>query len=220
MSASLLLDHSPRLVELAGPAGVGKTATRRALVARSPFRQGMIWGLPARSLLSNGVRMIPCFIPLWRAAYRPLWDESRHLVRLRTLREALQRGALEGSPLVFDEGPVFALTWLRGFGHPVMRSPAAESWWSTAFREWAPLLDLIVVLDAPDRMLAERIRCRPEDHEVKQTSDAEIASWMARFRSSLDWVLERLNLEAKVPVLRLDTSTETAGQLAERTLAA
>jgi hypothetical protein len=220
MSAHAFADHSPRLVELAGPAGAGKSATRQALIARTRFRQGMIWGLPARPLLSNGLRLIPTFIPLWLDAYRPLWNETRHLVRLRTLREELQRGERRGPAIIFDEGPVFALAWLRGFGHPVMRGAAADAWWHTAFEEWARLLDLVVVLDAPDELLARRIRGRPEDHEVKRASDPEIARWMARFRQSLDWVLARLALEAGVSVLRLDTSTSTPEQLAERTLAA
>jgi AAA domain len=207
-------------VELAGPAGAGKSATRRALIARTQLRQGMIWGLPARSLLSNGVRLVPRFIPLWLEAHRPLWDETRHMVRLRTLREELQRSGPQQSAIIFDEGPVFALAWLRGFGHPVMREAVSEAWWHTVFEEWTRLVDLVVVLDAPDELLARRIRCRPEDHEVKQSSDAEIARWMARFRQSLDWVLERLSLEGSVAVLRLDTSTETPEQLAERALAA
>ncbi len=180
----------------------------------------MIWGLPPRSLLSNGMRLVPSFTPLWLEARRPLFDETRHMVRLRTLREALLRGGLQGPPIVFDEGPVFALAWLRGFGHSVMRGVAAELWWRTAFEDWARLVDLVVVLDAPDEVLTRRIRGRPEDHEVKHASDPEIARWMARFRQSLDWVLEHLRREAGVAVLRLDTSTETPEQLADRTLAA
>jgi AAA domain len=220
MSAHLLADHSPRLVELAGPAGAGKSATRRSLIARTHLRQGMIWGLPARSLLSNGMQLIPSFIPLWREAHRPLWDETRHMVRLRTLREALGQGEPRRPAIIFDEGPVFAMAWLRGFGHPVMRSATADAWWRTTVREWARLMDLVVVLDAPDEVLGRRIRNRPEDHEVKQASDPELARWMERFRQSLEWVLGRLILEAGVSVLRLDTSTDSPAQLAERTLAA
>jgi hypothetical protein len=212
--------QSPRLVELAGPAGAGKSATRRALMARTHLRHGMIWGLPAGSLLWHGVRSIPSFIPLWLAARRPLWDETRHMVRLRTLREALQNRPAQQPAMVFDEGPVFALAWLRGFGHPVMREAASEGWWETACEEWARMLDLVVVLDASDELLAHRIRNRPEDHEIKQASDAEIARWMGRFRQSLDWVLERLSLAAGVTVLRFDTRTESPELLAEQTAAA
>jgi hypothetical protein len=220
MSSHLLSDHSPRLVELAGPAGAGKSATLQALIACSHGGNGTIWGLPVSSLLLNGVQLIPSFVPLWRQARAPLWDETRHLVRLRTLARALRSGGSERNTVVFDEGPVFALAWLRGFGHPVMRSSAAEPWWRTTIHQWASLIDMVVVLDAPDGLLAQRIRNRSGDHEVKRASDPEIAAWMARFRQALDWVLASLALESGLTVLRLDTSMETPEQLAERALAA
>jgi hypothetical protein len=219
MTSPVLTEPFSGRVELAGPAGAGKSATRRALTARLRGRPGMIWGRGAPSLMLNGVQLIPAFIPLWREARSPLWDETRHMVRLRTLRQELQRNGRE-EVIVLDEGPVFALAWLRGFGHPVMRHAVTEQWWRTTFQEWAGLIDTVVVLDAPDALLARRIRSRPEDHEVKQASDPEIAAWIARFRQALDWVLERLTLEADLSVLRLDTSTETPEELAERAVAA
>jgi hypothetical protein len=220
MSPSLLTDHSPRVVELAGPAGSGKSATRRSLIARSTAVTGMIWGLPVPLLLLDGLQQFPSFVPLWREARSLLWSETRHMVRLRTLQRSLQVSSPERNAILFDEGPVFALAWLRGFGHPVMRSAVSEHWWRTTMAEWAGLVDAVVVLDAPDALLAHRIRTRPEDHEVKQSSDPEIAAWMARFRQALDWVLERLVLEGRITVLRLDTSTGTPEELAERALAA
>ena len=220
MSPSLFTDHSPRVVELAGPAGSGKSATRRALIARSPSATGMIWGLPVRSLLLNGIQQIPSFVPLWREARSLLWAETRHMVRLRTLQQSLQVSRSERNAVFFDEGPVFALAWLRGFGHPVMRSAASDLWWRSTMAEWAALVDVVFVLDAPDALLASRIRTRPEDHEVKQFSDSEVAAWMARFREALDWVLDRMDLEGGTTVIRLDTSTGTPEELAERALAA
>lgn len=220
MSQHFLTDHSPRLVELAGPAGAGKSTTRRALISRSRAGNGTIWGLPVLSLLLTGVELIPSFIPLWRQARSPLWEETRHMVRLRTLRRALQRGGSERDAIVFDEGPIFAMARLREFCHPIMRSEESEQWWRATFHEWAGLVDLVVVLDAPDQLLAQRIRSRPEDHEVKQSSDQEIAAWMGRFRHALDWVLAGLALEEGITVLRLETSSDSPEQLAELALAA
>lgn len=220
MSPHLLTDHSPRLVELAGPAGAGKSATRLALIARLHRGNGTIWGLPVGPLLLNGLQLIPSFIPLWREAKAPLWDETRHMVRLRTLQRALRHRGSDLEPAIYDEGPVFALAWLRGFGHPVMRSAVSEPWWQTTIQEWASLVGTVVVLDAPDALLAQRIRSRPEDHEVKQATNPAIAAWMARFREALDWVLERLALEGGITVVRLDSSRATPEELAERALAA
>jgi hypothetical protein len=219
MSPHFLTDHSPRLVELAGPAGAGKSATRLALIARSHSRNGTIWGLPVGALLLNGLQLIPSFIPLWREARAPLWDETRHMVRLRTLQRALRLSRSNLEPVIFDEGPVFALAWLRGFGHPVMRSAASEPWWHTIIQDWGGLVETVVVLDAPDELLAQRIRSRPEEHEVKQATDPEIAAWMARFRQALDWVLDRMALAGGITVVRLDTSRATPEELADRAIA-
>lgn len=201
------------ILELAGPAGVGKTSLQRALAARWSGAPRTIWGLPAPSLLATGVRSLPGFVPLWSAARAPLWDETRHLVRLLTLETAL-KSEVRPTPIIFDEGPVFALAWLRGFGHPVMRSSAADSWWRLTTRIWAGIMEVVVVLDAPDAILAQRIRSRPEDHEVKAYPDAEIADWMARFRESLDWVLSELTAEGGPAVIRISTAEGSPASLA------
>src|SRR6476661_3509834 len=100
---------------------------------------------------------------------------SRDLVRLATLHRKLASTALdERRPVLFDEGPIFALAWLRGFGHEIMRSPATEAWWQATLREWASVMDLVVVVEANDVLLARRIRTRPHPHEVKGFADPEI----------------------------------------------
>jgi broad-specificity NMP kinase len=207
------------IVELAGPAGVGKSTLNRALAGRLAAASGTIWGQPESSLLKNGVQSIPAFFPLWRLARAPLWQETTNMVRLRALLHSL-RYLERNRAVIFDEGPVFALAWLRGFGHPVMRSLVADQWWQTAVRSWAGVIDAVVVLDAPDTLLAERIRARPNDHEVKRASDAEISIWMARFREALDWVLTELTREQGPIVVRLETSASTPEQIARQVLEA
>jgi hypothetical protein len=214
------MQQPSRVVELVGPAGAGKTAVVRALVGRAPVTPGMIWGLPVLELLLNGTRQVPSFIPLWWQSRSLLWGETRHMVRLRTVRRTLLRGCPAPATLLFDEGPIFALTWLRGFGHPVMRSEASEPWWRATFGEWKSLVSTILVLDAPDELLARRIRSRPEEHEIKQASDTEVAAWVGRFREALEWVLENLELGSGTTVVRLESGSETPEQIAERALAA
>jgi thymidylate kinase len=204
MTSNPLLGHPRLLVELAGPAGAGKSTLARTLTERYRAGSGTIWGLPVPALLGNGAQLLPTFIPFWRHSRSLLWDEARHMVRLRTLHRALrQDDRRQARIVIFDEGPVFALAWLRGFGHGVMRSEASGEWWRTTLREWAGDVDLVVVLDASDNVLAHRIRSRPEWHEVKQASDAEISPWLARFRSALDWVLGELTHAGGPVILRI-----------------
>jgi hypothetical protein len=118
--------------------------------------------------------------------------------------------------LVFDEGPVFVLAWLRGFGHEALRQPPSAEWWETALREWATAMDAVVVLDAPDQLLADRIRARPHPHEVKEFPDPEIARWMARFREALEWVLSEMGKYGGPAVIRLSSRDEPVDQIAVR----
>lgn len=213
--------RTPILVELAGPAGGGKTTLSRALLGRGGTAKGAIWGLPVPSLLGNGVRLLPSLLENCRRSGSLLWDESRHMVRLATLQRILTDARPTAAKVVvFDEGPIFALAWLRGFGHEVMRSKALEAWWQSTLRDWAELMDAVVVVEANDALLARRIRTRPHAHEVKEFTDPEIVAWMARFRAALSWVLAGLAAEGGPAVLRMTTDREPPELLAEQVGAA
>ncbi|MEP7227789.1 MAG: hypothetical protein ABI785_10545 [Gemmatimonadales bacterium] len=206
-------------VELVGPAGVGKSTLSAALLRHWDAVPGTIWGRPVLPLLWNGIRMLPTFGGLCWYARSPLWDESRHMVRLRTLHHALrQRTGAGNEAILFDEGPIFALAWLRGFGHETMRSGLSEKWWQASLAEWAGVIDAIVVLDAPDSTLATRIRTRSQSHEVKDFCDPEFSAWMGRFRTALAWVLAELAAQGGPVVLRLATDQTPPERVAERVL--
>jgi predicted ATPase len=210
----------PRVVELAGPAGVGKSTVTRALRRRCAAAQGTIWGLPVISLLGNGMQLVPTLCGFWLDSRSLLWAESRHIVRLRTLGRTLAGGPPDAPMLLFDEGPIFALAWLRGFGHECMRRDVTAPWWQMTLREWAGTVDTVVVLDAPDSVLAQRIRARPEWHEVKDASDSDLSLWMARFRSALNWVLDGVSAAGGPVIIRITTDHHQPGYVAEQIVAA
>lgn len=211
----------PRLVELAGPAGAGKSSVCTALRRRYSAAPRTIWGQPVLPLLGNGAQLVPTLAGFWLHSRSLLWDESRHMVRLSTLHRGLEHARESaGDVIVFDEGPIFALAWLRGFGHVSLRSDIADSWWRATLRQWARTVDVVVVLDAPDPLLAQRIRNRPEWHEVKHASDSEISAWMARFRIALDWVLAGLAQEGGPAVIRVPTALDDPERLAGQVMKA
>lgn len=208
----------PLLIELAGLAGAGKSTLSGTLLRRLNGAAGTIWGLPVLSLLANGVQLIPTFSGLWLHSQSLLWSETRHMVRLQTLYRALRRRQGQSNEvLIFDEGPVFAMAWLRGFGHETLREQPSAEWWGTTLRDWGSVIDVVVVLDAPDALLAQRIRGRPQDHEVKGLPDDEIARWMARFRDALEWVLAEMTRHGGPVVVRL-SAEEQPRRLAENLL--
>jgi AAA domain len=208
----------PRLIELTGPAGVGKSTLAISLLQRLEAAPGTIWGQPALSLVGNGLGLLPTITGFCLEARSALWDEARHIVRLRTLHRALAESERRVDVLIFDEGPIFALAWLRGFGHETFRSDSSAGWWHTVLLEWAAVMDAVVVLDAPDSVLAQRIRTRPVSHEVKGFPDPEVSLWMARFRTALDWVLAEMTRLGGPVVLRLSTAEEPSERLVEQLL--
>jgi broad-specificity NMP kinase len=213
--------HRTRLVELAGPAGVGKSTLSGVLRRRYAAEHGTIWGLPVLALLGHGAQLVPTLFPLCLQSRSLLWDECRHMVRLKTLQRGLPRIRPGSGPmLIFDEGPIFALAWLRGFGHDSMRSDVAGAWWQATLRQWATALDTVVVLDASDALVAHRIRSRPEWHEIKDASDQQISVWIGRFRSALDWVLTGLALNGGPAVIRIRTDENHPDRIAEQVIAA
>jgi hypothetical protein len=166
--------------------------------------------------LFHATWLIPTFTGLWLHSRSPLWLETMHMVRLRTLHRALRRPASPSrTVLIFDEGPIFVLAWLRGFGHEALSQQPSAEWWETTLREWASVIGAVVVLDAPDPLLAARIRARPHPHEVKELPDPEIARWMARFRQALEWVLTEMARHGGPKVIRLSSQDEPADRIAE-----
>ncbi len=130
--------------------------------------------------------LLPTFLALCVGTHSVPWEEMKQMIRLGALRRFLARAATPRQRLVvLDEGPVFALSWLQVFGGERLAGSAAyQRWVRRTLAAWAGVLDVIVRLDAPDPVLAQRIRSREKPHMVKHQSDQEIAAFAARFRTA------------------------------------
>jgi hypothetical protein len=210
----------PLVVELVGPAAVGKSAVARVLGAREPriaAGQGL-WHLPRSLLLVGGLRALPSLAVMTREARTLLWEETKQMVRLGALNAlVLRQQRQQLRAIVLDEGPVFGLSWLRAFGHGTVHNGGPGGWWERTVAQYAKIIDLVVLLDAPDPVLAHRMRSRTKPHGWKHKSVREIAEFGARFRRAFSEVLAALTAaNGGLAIVTLETEGRSAYEIADR----
>lgn len=214
----------PLVVELVGPAGAGKTAVLQALRQRDGGIQAGLRIDRMRSLpviTRHALTLAPAGLELIRLAGRTWRSSLQHLLRLRTLGTLLQRD--RSSPhraIVLDEGPLFSLCRLLLFQRWIRPDTAPPQAWLREVAQWTGTMDLVIWLDAPDPILAQRIRSRAKGHEVKEASGAEIFRFLARFRNAYREILSRLASGGRPVVIAIDTGATGPDQVAAIVLAA
>ncbi|HLZ44692.1 MAG TPA: hypothetical protein VKQ05_03345 [Gemmatimonadales bacterium] len=210
----------PAVIELVGPAGVGKTTLSQQLEATGQARRGTIWLVPKPVLAYGTIRQLPAALTLYRETGKFLWNEIKHLARLDALYTFLRTTHWNGTRLVaLDEGPVYTLSSLQVVGHRRFCYGPSAPFLQQTIQRWVPLLDAVVVLDAPDALLTSRIRSRTKPHLMKQRSALEISAFLEAYRRVTERVLAEFSAAGGPPVVRLDCSDGTE-RLDERVLEA
>ena len=210
--------------ELVGPAGVGKTAILRAIAGLAPLvRTGVrierLRQIP--SLAWSVVALTPAMIEMLFEDPRWFGSGMRHLGRLRGLPIAVERARASGhQALLLDEGPVFSLGRLSVFHRADSGPGALARAWRDEVSRWSTLLNGIVLLDASNEILAERIRRRPKAHQVKSGGDHEVFEFLDRYRAAYRDIAGRLTADGRVQIVEFDTTTTPIEQVATDTLTA
>ncbi len=208
------------MIELVGPAGVGKTTLPRQLEASGQGARGTMWLVPPRELARGTLRQFPVALTLFRETGKFLWDEIKHFARLDALHSYLRTPRTNGPRfVVLDEGPVYALSYLQVMGDRRFQRSPAPAFWYRALQQWSDSLDAVVVLDAPDHVLTTRIRSRAQDHLLKGSSADDVSAFIKAYRRATERVLaDWQSMGVTAPkVVRL-TVGQGADNLAERLL--
>jgi deoxyadenosine/deoxycytidine kinase len=217
------------VAEIVGPAGAGKSTLTQVLRERDgTLRTGLsVWGLPPTLLCLNAVLSLPRFVGLYRSRGRIRRDEVKLIVRLSALHQLLGRESSKNyRTLLLDEGTIFALVKLLAFGDNAKnngngsgRSNHLDAWTQSLLNRWARRLDAVIWLDAPDEVLAERIRSRGKAHRVKDKTDQEIFTFLARYRDSYERVISELTARHGLKVIRFSTEHQSLEAVADQILA-
>jgi hypothetical protein len=206
-----------RLVELAGPAGAGKSTVFRALVTRADnVEAAPDIGKRDYALLAAHVPPVVGALLRRRAIRRLTPAQLRVMVYLRALPPLVaRRPPGDRSVLIFDQGPLYVL------GRPRLLDARLAPWRQEMFERWASLLDAVVWLDAPDGVLVGRIGERPKWHRLKgQPADAAI-DVLAKTRAVYEEMLSNLEARDDGPgILRFDTSRTSPEEIADAVLGA
>ncbi len=213
--------QKPRVVEVVGPAGAGKTTLYQALnrytesvrfenfpdvrnIADTPF------------FIFNGLQLIPNLLRLNRSNSRQLTRrEFAWMTILRGWSALLRKQSHGGNKaIILDQGPVYLLTEMRLFGPEYLRQQAAERLWQDLFRRWSATLHMVLWLDAPDEVLLARIRNRQQEHVVKTQPSKVVYEFLDRYRVEYEFILSILTAhQSNFKVLRFDTGRQQPGDI-------
>lgn len=212
------------MVELVGPAGAGKTSLVRALQQRSAkVVRGADIQLRNKDqlpmVLWSAPHVLPVVVRRCRASRWFTWDEFKAMLYLKGAPKMLrQQRTPYDAIMLLDHGPVFKLATLHGFGPERLQQHHAERWWAEMFTLWASVLHAIVLLDAPDPVLKQRINARHQRHIVKGKSEQEVARFLARYRTSYQQTLAKLAAAGGPPLYHFDTNVSPIEHIVDEIL--
>lgn len=208
------------MAEIIGPAGAGKTSLSQLLLQSEGLQAGLsVWGLSPLVLAMGGLSSLPNLLSLVRSGARFDWHDVKLIVQHNALLRVVRRESTKGyHALLLDEGTVFALAKLRGFGPGKTVTRKSELWMQGLFNRLAPVLDAVIWLDAPDAVLAQRIRERAKPHQVKYESDAAIQKHLVGYRSSYEQVVSELSRRNGLKVYRFSTDQLPLKEIADKVL--
>ncbi len=210
------------VIELVGVAGVGKTTLVRALCNQN--QSGLVeeyvpqvWTLStAPFYLKNIILILPILARLISNGGRFL--SRRELAFMAILNgwdEILNRKAKhDGNIVIIDVGPIFIIGHLLLWGPQGLRSPNMDGWWKKIYEKYSHTVDMAFLLDTSDEIILSRIRTRPQEHFLKESSDQAAIHWTVKYRLLYEDIIDRLNSSGqKIQIVRIDSGMNSVDEI-------
>jgi len=211
-------------VEIIGTAGAGKSTLFRALENSDLKIQSE--GLPPvwhfsyiPFFVKNILALVPMLVRLIGKGDRAISRrELAWMAMLNGWPEILEKESnKDGEVSLFDQGPIFLIAILTGFGPTSLRCPYTQSWWEKIYRQWNEVFDIVIWLDASDEVLIKRINKREEDHLMKGKSIQETVDFLATYRNTYEGVIKKMTANnPKIRFLRVDTAINSVDEIVFR----
>jgi broad-specificity NMP kinase len=215
----------PRIIELVGPPGSGKTTVTEILKTKNhgvrveifPFINNRK-DLPFFAF--NLIRLMPDIFRLFINKKEKQFLTKRDIALMTILTGwnlTLKKMASSNDQvIILEEGAICLLAKLYGFGAKILHEPCADKWWHKTYKKWAHTLDNVIVLDTPNAALLNRIRSRELQYEMKEMSDEEACKYLARIHEAEKFATSGLTDETDGPaVFHLDTLNKSPNQIAD-----
>lgn len=192
------------VVEIAGPAGAGKSTLTKALsecdrsikVGMYPYTRD-IRNLPF--YFYNSVRLLPTFRSFQRCCQKFTRSQYAVMTILEGWPDLLRKqNKFDPAVWLLDQGPVYMLSDLLRSSSDTF-AETAQAWWNRTCLEWGSLLNLVICLDAPDAVLLERVRQREKYHGFKQNTDQQAVNFLNRCRQTQNAILNSLHRSSTGP---------------------
>lgn len=212
------------IVEIVGLAGTGKTTLSHALSQRN--RHILI----CPELQLKRIDHIPLFVShfptlllLYLGSYhlnrRLTWGETKAFVYLNRGEHIInQQITSNGTIILLDQGPIFKLATLNAFGPDNLMTQRFETWWQKMYKQWSSILDIIILLNAPDNVLKERINNREKRHMFKNSTEKELFRFLADYRVSYEYIIDNMRFDGKPKLLQFNTNQASIEQIVNEVL--
>ena len=217
---------APRIVEITGPAGVGKTTICKILHRDEAHIQ--LGHFPdvhkkadAPFFFYHGLCLAPLALSLYQSP--SAWLNRREFAWLTILSGWSHRLQVEASKsdkvIVLDQGPVYLLAETSELGPNCLKSSKAEKFWQCVYRRWAATLDMVIWLDTDNSLLFERIQTRAKGHVVKNEPAQTAYKFLESYRTAYEHIFRRLKSNAGGPrIIHFDTGQDPPDEVADQLL--
>lgn len=212
-----------KIVELVGPAGVGKSTLTKALCdhcacAREGLEPDRLASVASFS--AQMTRLVPAYLGNCLGSHWLSRNEMRciYLLGAWSLRA---NAPSDSSPRlsVMDHGPIFRLTYLKVFGSRLSKTRRFQCWWEQMLSSWSQKLTRIVCLEADNDELIERVRSRQgRSDRFRSRSDSAARAFLEDYRRGYDEVLNSIARLGGPDVLSFNTQRQSPDEIATEVL--